>query len=130
MASAHFADLPEEEPGVPLHHLVAVVFLGGAAGALGRTWLAEHWVGGSERWPWATFSVNVAGALALGALLGAQRSQRLRGLLGTGLCGGLTTFSTLCVEAIGMSAPRAAAYVGASVAAGLLAAGAGRRLVG
>ena len=130
MATESFTPLPEEEPAVALHHLVAVVFLGGAAGAVARTWIAEHWSAQHGVWPWGTFAVNVAGTLVLGALLAAQRTTpRMRGLVGTGLCGGLTTFSTLCVEATGMPAGRAVAYVAATVAAGLLAASVGRRLV-
>ncbi len=109
---------------------LAAIFAGGFLGAVARALLGDWLPHQAGHWPWATFAVNVAGALVLGALLGAQHtSPRLRGLLGTGLCGGLTTFSTLCVEAVAMSAPRAVAYVAASVVAGLLAASAGRRLV-
>ena len=52
-------------------------------------------------------------------------SSYRRPLLGTGLCGGLTTFSTMQVETITMLEHGhwglAAGYTGASVAAGLLA---------
>ena len=54
-------------------------------------------------WPWATFCANVLGALALG-WFATRLQERLplsayrRPLLGTGLCGGLSTFSTMQVE--------------------------------
>lgn len=52
--------------------------------------------------PWATLAVNVLGSLGLGALTGALevRSGRawVQPLLGTGLCGGFTTFSAVVLE--------------------------------
>ena len=59
------------------------------------------------RWPWPTFAVNIAGALLLGYLI-TRLQERLplsayrRPLLGTGLCGALTTFSTMPVEVVRM----------------------------
>ncbi len=88
-------------------------------------------------WPAATFTVNVLGALVLGALLehlarsgpDAGHRRTLRLLLGTGFCGGLTTFSTLAVETDllvrGDRAGLAAAYLLTSLAAGLVAAALG-----
>lgn len=56
--------------------------------------------------PWATFWVNLLGCLALGLLSGTLevRAQRpwLQPLLGTGLCGGFTTFSTVVLEGSAM----------------------------
>lgn len=56
--------------------------------------------------PWATFWVNLLGCLALGGLYGALevRSGRswMRPLLGTGLCGGFTTFSAVVLEGSAM----------------------------
>jgi CrcB protein len=54
-------------------------------------------------WGWATLIVNAVGAFALAALVGllARRpSERVRLLVGTGLLGGLTTFSGFVVEAV------------------------------
>ncbi|MFJ8040334.1 fluoride efflux transporter CrcB [Kitasatospora sp. NPDC096147] len=49
--------------------------------------------------PWGTFAVNVAGSLLLGLVAGACGS-RGQLLLGTGLCGALTTYSTFSWETL------------------------------
>ena len=114
--------------------LAAAVFAGGCAGGLLRTVLVRGVAHSPGTWPWTTFLVNVAGALALGAI--AARSPvgtTRRALLGTGACGALTTFSTLQLEVVLMlrdgHAALAAGYVAASLAAGLLAVRLGRRAV-
>jgi CrcB protein len=113
-------------PRLDLRELAAV-FAGGALGALARVGLGELAPAEPGQWPWVTFGVNVAGAFALG-YLATRLQERLplsayrRPLLGTGLCGGLTTFSTLQVELLLMldagRAGLAAAYAAASLAAG------------
>lgn len=114
---------------------LSAVFAGGALGALARTGLGEAWPAVPGQWPWVTFAVNLAGCLALGAVLvlTAPATPR-RGLLGPGLCGGLTTFSTLQVELLTLlrdgDAALAVAYASVSVVAGLAAVEAGRRLAG
>ncbi len=114
---------------------LAAVFVGGALGALARTGLGEAWPVVPGQWPWATFGVNVAGCLVLGAVmvLTAPGTAR-RGLLGPGLCGGLTTFSTLQLELADLlrdgEGVLAAAYAATSVIMGLAALEAGRRLAG
>ncbi|MER6132841.1 fluoride efflux transporter CrcB [Streptomyces sp. NPDC001815] len=83
--------------------------------------------------PWGTFAVNVAGCLILGALTGAAAagaaSSHLQLLLGTGLCGALTTYSTFSYETLRLAEDGArflaAVNVLASLAAGLGAAFAG-----
>ena len=54
--------------------------------------------------PWGTFTVNAVGCLLLGLLTGAAASgaagSRLMALLGTGLCGALTTYSTFSYETL------------------------------
>ncbi|MER6691242.1 fluoride efflux transporter CrcB [Streptomyces minutiscleroticus] len=90
------------------------------------------------RLPWGTFLVNVVGCLVLGVLTGATTAGAASGrwqlLLGTGLCGALTTYSTFSHETLKLAedgAGRAAvAYAVGSVAAGLAAAFVGVRCAG
>jgi CrcB protein len=78
--------------------------------------------------------VNLVGCVLLGALLGRGVDSRMRLLVGTGFCGGLTTFSTFAVDAAGLMrdsrAEVAATYLALSVVLGLGAFLAGRRLAG
>jgi CrcB protein len=77
--------------------------------------------------PWGTFAVNVTGSLVLGTLTGAVAAgaagSHLQLLLGTGLCGALTTYSTFSYETLRLAQdgarPLAVANAVASVAAGL-----------
>lgn len=48
--------------------------------------------------PWATLLINLSGAFFLGILVGLQVRSQLYKILGVGLLGGFTTFSTLNVE--------------------------------
>ncbi|MFF4211521.1 fluoride efflux transporter CrcB [Streptomyces sp. NPDC001796] len=83
--------------------------------------------------PRGTLVVNVTGCLILGLLTGAaaagHASPHLQLLLGTGLCGALTTYSTFSYETLRLTETGAgfyaAANVVASVTAGLGAAFAG-----
>lgn len=83
--------------------IVLAVLAGGMLGAPAR-YLADRAVQARHDsvFPWGTFAVNMAGSLVLGFLLGAERHLGLPSaafaLLGTGLCGGLTTFSTFGYE--------------------------------
>jgi CrcB protein len=110
------------------------ILAGGAAGALARAAVAEALPHAPGTWPWATFSVNLAGALLLAWLV--TRLDELvaptrywRFLLGTGLCGALTTFSTFQVETIRLArddhAALATGYGVTSLAAGMAVAVAG-----
>lgn len=99
-------------------------------GAVARAELAQALLTRPGTWQWATFIVNIAGALALGYFT-TRLQERLplsayrRPLLGTGLCGGLTTFSTMQVELLKMldrgDTGLALAYALVSVAAGFMA---------
>jgi CrcB protein len=116
--------------------LAAAVAVGGAMGGLLRAGLEDAWPA-SGGWPWATFVANVAG-VALLAWAATRLGERLRPmaharpLIGTGVCGGLTTFSTLQLEAVDLvrdgRAGLAAGYLAASLAAGLVLAFATVRL--
>jgi CrcB protein len=109
---------------------LAAIFAGGFIGAVLRAALAEALPHSGGQWPWATFTANVSGAFLLG-YFATRLQERLplsayrRPLLGTGLCGGLTTFSTMQVELLQMlDAERyalAAGYGLVSVLAGFLA---------
>lgn len=76
--------------------------------------------------PWGTFAVNVLGSLILGVLVGGAVARPVLSLLGTGLCGALTTYSTFGFEVVRLAEQRdrfyAVAYAVASVVAGLGAA--------
>ncbi|MBA9044175.1 fluoride efflux transporter CrcB [Streptomyces griseofuscus] len=88
--------------------------------------------------PWGTFVVNVVGSLILGLVTGAVATgaagPRLQLLLGTGLCGALTTYSTFSYETLRLTEAGSGLYasvnVVAGVAAGLAAAFAGYWLAG
>jgi fluoride exporter len=117
-------------PPVLETRLLAVVFAGGCAGTLLRAAVFEAAPQHAGRWPWATFCVNVAGAVLLG-WIATRRSPAdpARALIGTGFCGALTTFSTMQLEVLGLlDASRvgvALLYVMGSVAAGLAGAALG-----
>jgi CrcB protein len=117
---------------------LAAIFIGGVLGALARFGLVEALPRDPGSWPWATFVANIAGAFALGYLT-TRLQERLplsayrRPFVGTGVCGALTTFSTLQVELLDMldagSGGLAAGYAAASLIAGLLALAAATNLV-
>jgi CrcB protein len=79
--------------------------------------------------PWGTFTVNMAGSLLLGFLVGLPVAPWLATLLGTGFCGALTTYSAFSFETLRLARlgehRLAAGYAIFSVLAGLAAAGAG-----
>lgn len=105
---------------------LAAIYAGGVLGALARVGLAELAPHGPGGWPWATFAVNMAGALLLGYFVARLRDHPEDSLvhpfLTTGICGTLTTFSTLQLELFQMvdggHFGLAAAYVGATLAVG------------
>jgi fluoride exporter len=109
---------------------MAAIFAGGALGTLLRAALAEAFPHPATAWPWPTFAVNVVAAFLLGYFV-TRLTERLplssyrRPLLGTGLCGGLSTFSTMQVEILQMLDAHAwglaAGYTTASLMAGYAA---------
>lgn len=112
---------------------LAAIYAGGVIGALARVGLAEASPHGTSDWPWATFAVNIVGALFLGYLFARLRDHPEDSVshpfLTTGICGTLTTFSTLQLELFQMVEAGhlglAAVYVAATLACGYLAVRAG-----
>ena len=133
--------------GKPLSLVAQIfcVFAGGILGTAARAGLsllqpAAHTAVQLQAWPWATFTVNMLGALLLGFILelwqhlgpdtGTRQATRL--LLGTGIMGAFTTYGTFIWETIlrfGSSSARAGVigvfYALASLVGGLLVAGIG-----
>jgi CrcB protein len=114
--------------------VLGVIAVGGAAGAAARYGVQELLPRDPEGFPWATFLVNVTGCLAIGLLMVAvaarwSQSRYVRPLLGVGVLGGFTTFSTYALESRDLvaagAAPTSVLYVLASLGAGLLAVTAG-----
>ena len=103
-----------------------LVFVGGGIGSVARYLLnvnATKALGAS--WPYGTFAANVFGGVAMGFLVGwlAHRGgadqERWRVLIGVGVLGGFTTFSTFSMESALMIERRdygqAAGYILASM---------------
>jgi CrcB protein len=109
---------------------LAAIFVGGVIGAVARAGLVELLPYHPSQWPWPTFIANLAGAFLLGYFT-TRLQERLplsayrRPFLGTGVCGALTTFSTMQLELLrmldGEHVVLAIAYGGVSVLAGFLA---------
>jgi fluoride exporter len=113
-------------PRIDGRELLAI-YAGGVLGALARVGLAQAAPHGAGSWPWATFAANMAGALLLGYSV-TRLQERLppssyrRPFLGTGVCGALTTFSTLQLELFTMldggHLALAAGYIAVSLVGG------------
>ena len=107
--------------------ILLLVMVGAAVGAPAR-WILDRSIQTRHPslFPWGTFTINMLGSLLLGVVVGAAASAPLVALLGTGFCGGFTTFSTFSFEAVRMTEQgrgrRAFLYVVASLLVGLLAA--------
>lgn len=106
---------------------VLLVALGAAIGAPLR-YLTDRAIQARQTstFPWGTFTVNVAGSLLLGYLVGLPAGPWLSAVLGTGFCGALTTYSTFSYETLRLAREGdrmlAVAYAIGSVLAGLGAA--------
>jgi fluoride exporter len=110
--------------------LLLAVAAGGALGTLARYGLS-HWLGASasRTFPIGTLAANLIGCLAIGFFyvwFENRGSPALRDFVRVGLLGGLTTFSSYCIESISLMEKGqyglAALNIFGSVAGGLLAA--------
>jgi CrcB protein len=106
---------------------LAFVFVGGGVGSVARYLLGVGAMKSLGRdWPYGTFAANVIGGFLMGCLVGwlafkgGADQERWRDLLGMGVLGGFTTFSSFSLETALMIERRAygpaAGYVAASVA--------------
>lgn len=89
---------------------VLAVVLGAAIGAplrylIDRAVQSRH----ESTFPWGTFLVNMIGCVLLGVLVGLSLDRGPMHLLGTGLCGALTTYSTFGFETVRLVQERARA---------------------
>ena len=112
-----------------LVHPVMLIGFGGAVGSNARYWIglwfrSQPW---ATNFMWGTLTINVSGSLILGivAAVFKDRADPWFLLLGTGFCGGYTTFSTFSLE-VAEAVQRgrwdlAALYAGSSVVAGFIA---------
>ena len=86
--------------------LIFVTLAAGGAAAVARYLLsvATARVSKAESFPWAVLIVNVVGSALGGVVLGLAQhagvSADIQLIILTGVCGGLTTFSTFSVETI------------------------------
>ena len=83
--------------------VLAVIALGGVAGATARYAVAQALPTRPGHFPWATFWTNLSGSLVLGFLLVVlierfRPTRYLRPFLATGILGAYTTMSTYAVE--------------------------------
>jgi fluoride exporter len=84
-----------------------LVALGAALGAPLRYAIARRW---DDRFPRGTLAVNVLGSAALGLLVSLTPSGHTTALLGTGLCGGFTTYSAFALQVHDLGPRRGTAY--------------------
>lgn len=115
--------------------VAAGVAVAGGAGAIARL-LLDGTVSArtAGRLPLGTLAVNLSGAFLLGLLVGLSPGGDVRDVLGTGLLGGYTTFSTWMLESHRLAedgrGATAAANLAGSLVLGLAAAAVGRTLGG
>lgn len=108
----------------------ALIAVGAAAGAALRWVTADELLAVGGRFPWGILTVNVVGSAVLGlALVEARRHPDRESLLvdgiGTGFCGGLTTFSAFAVDSANLlrdgEGAVALGYVALTMIAGIAA---------
>ena len=97
---------------------VLLVALGAAVGAPLRFVLATRLDGD---WHRGTFVANVLGSFLLGLLSALALSGHAMALLGTGFCGGFTTYSSFAVQTHGLGVRRGTAYAAGTILVSLAA---------
>lgn len=119
----------------PVHMLIVAV--GAFFGTLARYEIGTLLPTKHDDWPLATFLINISGAFVLGLLLeslasrgkdeGGRRVVRL--LIGTGFCGGYTTYSSLATSAALLVRDNhllaSITYIAVSIVCGIIAAALG-----
>lgn len=108
----------------PTAAAIGAVAVGGALGALTRyglgVWFPHIWT---------TLVINILGSLVLGLLAALLVHDKVWYIfLGTGFCGGFTTFSSFAVEAVTESPMRSILYVLGTLIPAILAAAWGNAL--
>jgi CrcB protein len=104
-----------------------LLVMAGAAVGAGARFLTDRAIQArhDSLFPWGTFTVNVIGSFVLGAITARVPSQ-VQLLVGAGVCGGLTTYSTFSYETLRLAEEGSSWYallnVVGSVAFGVAAA--------
>lgn len=98
---------PRREQG----QVLGVIAVGGVVGAAARYGASLLWPTPADHFPWTTFWVNVVGCGLMGILMVLVTEKfsahpLIRPLLGTGVLGGFTTFSTYTVDATNLLQPQ------------------------
>jgi len=105
--------------------MIITVSLGSALGAVCRYAIMQGTKPINQRHalPWATLGINLLGALLLGWLMTSSLPTWWQLFLGTGIMGGLTTFSTMINEIVLLAQngrlKLASSYFGLSLLGGL-----------
>lgn len=99
-----------------------LVALGGGLGSVLRYALGQRY---DDQWHPGTLAANTGASLLLGACAGWALGGSWLALLGTGFCGGLSTYSSLMVQTRDLGPVRGAAYLLGTIALGLGAAALG-----
>jgi CrcB protein len=110
---------------------LALVFFGGGTGSVFRYLFGVAWKALGVRFPFPpTFGINILGGLCMGALIGVLAlrggadQEKWRLLIGIGVLGGFTTFSSFSLETVLMIERKdyglAAGYVLGSVVLSIL----------
>ncbi|GAA4820120.1 fluoride efflux transporter FluC [Nocardioides caeni] len=97
------------------------VALGGAAGAPLRYLLGQRLDPRRPGWHLGTLAANTGASLLLGACVGWSLGGTALALVGTGFCGGLSTYSSLAVQTRDLGPRRGPAYAGLTIVTGLAA---------
>jgi CrcB protein len=116
------------EPATPGRlPVLGAIAVGGVLGAEARYGLGVAWPHLAGNVPWATLVINVSGCVLIGVLMVLITERGpvhplLRPLLGVGVLGGYTTFSTYAVDAVQLvAAGRMASAAGYVLATPVLA---------